>query len=101
MDFTGTAFLSPSVVPIKELKGPSGQIEIPLKFKGPMDNPSPDIGYSVGILAPRMLKNFAQSDEGKKVINKASDELQKQIQKQNLPAPAQKAIDDLRKKFKF
>jgi hypothetical protein len=101
MDFTGTAFLSPQVLQVNELKGPSGQIEIPLKFKGPMSNPSPDISYSVGILAPRMLKNFAQSEGGQKVINKAKDELQKQIEKQKLPEPAKKALDDIRKKFKF
>jgi uncharacterized protein involved in outer membrane biogenesis len=101
LDFVGTAFMSPQVVPLKELKGPSGQVEIPLKFKGLMNSPSPDIGYSVGILGPRMLKNFAQSESGQKVINKATDELKKQLDKQNIPEPAKKALDDLKKKFKF
>ncbi len=101
MDFIGTAFLSPQVVPLKELKGPSGQIEIPLRFKGLMNDPSPDIGYSVGILGPRMLKNFAHSEEGQKVVKKAGEELQKQIEKQKLPEPAKKALEDIRKKFKF
>ncbi|NCN26661.1 hypothetical protein GW915_03720 [bacterium] len=90
VDFTGTAYIEPTVLPVPELKGPSGKVEIPMKFSGDMSDPKADIGYSVKILGPRMAKAFIKSDAGKKLQNKVKDE----VKKLKLP-------DSLKNKFKF
>lgn len=102
VEITGTAFMSPEVVRVAELRGPSGQIEIPMKMKGPMAEPKPDIGYSMGILGPRIAQNALKgraTAEVKKVAEKLAPELQKVEAK--APEPVKKGIEDLKKKFKF
>ena len=100
LDIAGTAFMSPEIVRVAELKGPSGQIEIPLKLKGSMADPKPDIGYSVGILGPRAAQNALKGAAGNAAKKAVDDGINKLI-KPNLPDPAKKKLDDLKKKFGF
>ncbi len=107
IDFLGTTFVSPDVVRISELKGPTGKVELPVKVKGTMVDPQPDVGYTVGIVGPRILAEAAKSkaaealkEEAKKALEKAGIKPE-QLKPENLPPPAQKAVEDLKKKFKF
>jgi hypothetical protein len=118
IEFLGTAFMSPEVVRIPELKGPSGQIELPIKMKGTMTVPETDTQYTLKILGDRLAKNLLKSKEAEKLkaqAQKAADEakakaeaeakkaateaLQKAAEK--APEPVKKGIDQLKKKFKF
>ena len=111
VELEGTAFMSPEIVRIAELKGPSGKIEIPLKMKGDMSDPKPDTAYTVKILSERIAKNFlkgqvataakgAVKKEAEKVAVKAAEEIIKK-----LPPKAKKDAEKLKKnllkKFKL
>src|SRR5690606_26140659 len=75
VDISGTAFMSPEVVRIGELRGPSGKIEIPLRIKGEISNPQPDIEYSLKIMGPRIAKGALKS----KVSTEAKKKVESQI----------------------
>ena len=116
LDLLGTAFLSPEIVRVAELKGPSGQIEIPLKVKGDISDPKPDYAYTVKVLGERAFKNIAgKATEELKAratveVNKAKAQAEEQAkaaatkaidqQLKNAPAPVQKQADELKKKLK-
>lgn len=97
LDIVGTAYLSPEIVRINELKGPSGKIEIPLKLTGNMSNPTPDIGYSLKILGPRVAQAALKGQAGKA----ASKIIDQQLQQIQAPPAVKQQIQDLRKKFGF
>jgi len=93
--FDAMAYVSPELVRVSELKGPSGLVEIPMKLTGTMDEPKPDIGYTMKILTERFAKGAAKKEIQKiapKVLEKLSEKA---------PAPVKKKLDDLKKKFKF
>lgn len=92
VDISGTAFLNPQYVRVDPLKGPSGQIEIPLKVRGDLSDPSPDYGYTLNALTPRLAQSVLKSKAAQDAIEKI---------KQNAPAPVQKGIDALKKRFGF
>ncbi len=92
VDILGTAFLDPSVVKFDPLKGPSGKIELPMKFAGDMSDPKPDYAYTVKIVGPKMAKSALKSEP----VQKAVEKLQEKA-----PENVKKGIDELRKKFKF
>ncbi|MBS1984256.1 MAG: hypothetical protein JST16_08790 [Bdellovibrionales bacterium] len=103
VDIAGIAYLPMELVHLEELKGPSGKCEIPLKMKGRMNDPQPDYGYSLGILGPRIAQNALKGRVGNAAKAAAAPAIQKAQEKllQNAPAPAKKAVDDLKKKFGF
>lgn len=90
VDMLGTAFLSPDLIKISQLKGKSGQIEIPLKFSGKMYEPKVDIAYSVKKIGETAIKG-----ETKQVVEKLLPELEKKA-----PKSLKKNIKDLKKLFK-
>lgn len=87
VDMTGTAYLSPDLIKIPQLKGKSGQIEIPLKFGGKMYEPKVDVQYSVKKMGDTALKSVVQT-EGKKLAEKI------------LPALQNKSPEELKKSLK-
>lgn len=95
VDLLGMAYLDPNVIKYPPLKGPSGKIELPLRMAGLMTDPKPDVSYTLKIVGPRLAKGVAIQQAGKALapqIDKAA---------KKLPAPAQKKLKDLRKKFGF
>jgi hypothetical protein len=100
IDMTGIAYMSPKVIPVAQLKGPSGQIEIPLKFAGDMSDPKPDIAYTLKIIGPRLAKGIAQN-EAKKLLKQPKVQAQIKKLEQKAPAPVKKQLDKLKKKFGF
>jgi uncharacterized protein involved in outer membrane biogenesis len=93
--FDATAFVSPELIRVAELKGPSGLVEIPMKLTGTMQEPKPDIGYTTKILTERYAKGTAKREIEKlapKVIDKITEKA---------PEPLKKELDKLKKKFKF
>lgn len=92
VEMAGTAFLSPQHVKVDALKGPSGQIEIPLKVKGDMSDPKPDYDYTVKTLTPRLAQSALKSQAAQNAIEKI---------KQKAPEPVRQGIDALKKKFGF
>lgn len=125
IDILGTAFLSPEVVRIPELRGPSGKIEIPLKMTGDMSNPQTDTAYTLKILTERATKNFLQgqlaqkakaeadrlkaiAEEEKRKAEAAAKAQAEAAAKRALdeaakkaPEPVKKGVEELKKKFKF
>ena len=99
VDIAGMAYLPPEVIRIAELKGPSGKIEIPLKVKGSMVDPKPDLDYSLKILGPRIAQNAIKGRAGAEAKKALAPQLDKLSEK--APEPVKKGIQDLRKKFKF
>jgi hypothetical protein len=118
IEVLGTAFMSPDVVRIPELKGPSGKIEIPLKMKGKMSAPETDTNYTLKILGERIAQNLLKSKVAEKAkaeleavkakaeaeAKKAAEAAAKKAAEEALkkaPEPLKKGIEDLKKKFKF
>lgn len=94
VDMVGTAYLSPDLVRVPQLKGKSGQIELPVKFGGKMYEPKVDIAYSVKRVGETAAKAIVK-DEAKKAAAKLLPELEKKA-----PKALQKGIQDLKKLFK-
>ncbi|MEO5667967.1 MAG: AsmA family protein [Bdellovibrionota bacterium] len=95
INFEAMAFVSPELIRVNELKGPSGLIEIPMKLTGTMVEPKPDIGYTTKILTERFAKGAVKKEIQKlapKVIDKISEKAPEAVKKQ---------LDQLKKKFKF
>lgn len=95
INFNAMAMVSPELVRIGELKGPSGLVEIPMKLTGTMEEPKPDIGYTTKILTERLAKGVAKK-ELEKVAPKVIEKLQEKA-----PEPIKKGLEELKKKFKF
>ncbi len=93
VDMVGTAFLSPQLVNVPQLKGKSGQIEIPVKFGGKMYDPKVDYQYSVKRLSETAGKALLKT-EGKKAVEKLIPELEKKA-----PKSLKKNIKDIKKLF--
>lgn len=93
--FDAVAYVSPELIRVAELKGPSGLVEIPMKLTGTMQEPKPDIAYTTKILTERYAKGTAKREIEKlapKVIDKITEKA---------PEPLKKELDKLKKKFKF
>jgi uncharacterized protein involved in outer membrane biogenesis len=116
IDLLGTAYVSPKLIPVSQLKGKSGLIEFPLKISGTMSEPKPDVMYSVNIMGKRAigvvadeLKAKAQ-EEVNKLKKQAEDQAKQQAAKlaeeaakkalSNAPAPVQKQADEIKNKLK-
>jgi|GEM_PF-1408224 len=93
--FDAMAYVSPEVIRVAQLKGKSGLVEIPMKLTGTMQEPKPDIGYTMKILTERFATGAAKQ-ELQKLAPKVLDKL-----KDKAPAPVKKELDKLKKKFKF
>jgi hypothetical protein len=93
VNMSGTAFLSPQLVRVPQLRGKSGQVEIPLKFGGKMYEPEIDYQYSLKRISETAGKNLLQT-EGKKAAEKLLPALQK-----NAPKSLKKNVKDLKKLF--
>jgi hypothetical protein len=102
VDLEGIAFLSPEIVRIGELQGPSGQIEFPLRLSGPMTDASPDLEYTLGILGPRVAKNLIQGRVGQEAKKAVAKEAEKQVEKalDRASPEVKKKAEDLKKQLK-
>jgi hypothetical protein len=80
VDMTGTAFFSPDIVRITQLKGKSGQVEVPLKFGGKMYEPKVDVMYSVKRITETAGKAVLK-EQGKKAVEKLLPALEKKAPK--------------------
>ena len=97
IDIEGTAILGADLH-MDALKGPNGKVDIPLKMAGSMDDPKPDYGYSVKVLAERVAK-YEIKTKGAALQQKAVSAIM-----QKAPEPVKKALDkappDLKKQLK-
>ena len=75
----GIAYLDPKKVKIKELIGKSNKVEIPLRLVGPINNPKPDLDYTIQKLSKRLGKQ-----ELKKVEKKYKEKARKLLKKLKL-----------------
>ncbi len=124
LEMLGDAFLSPELIRVPELKGPSGQIEVPLKMSGDLANPKADIGYTTKLLAERLARGLlkgqeaalrAKLEEEKRKAEALIEEEKRKAQarieeekrkaeaaaKAKIEEEAKKAANNLKKKFGF